>query len=254
MARMLRTLAAVALLAGLVPGPALAQEAEPLPEGCRLIRGAETPEDLTDDVSVCRQDVWFHQASTKAGNLAAFGQDDFPSWDGDEPTGSYTTGSGGGYLGTSAFHQTAEAWDPRGTATFEGTFTGHLDTLAVTMYLFPPAKMVEEQQTGGPVPFPTDFRLLLDGEWLWETSGDVNMVTDGQAVKRIDFALTNIYEGIESNGVTPTDGEHTLRLSVHGTGLATAGAVFVYDAAEVPSGMVFNIEPENLDDYTVFSM
>lgn len=248
MARIARLLVATGLLVALLPGASPAQEGggtTGLEESCRLIRGQDTPDVPEDDVTVCRQDVWFRQATTKAGNLAAFGYDEFPTWDTEEPTASFATGSGGGYLGTSTFHQATAPWDPRGTAVFEGSFTGPIDTLAVTLYLFPSPVRYQD-----PV-FPTDFQLMVDGEPVFEAGGvEVNMTAGGQAVKRIDFALINIHRAMEGWGVE-ADGDHAVRLSVVGTGLATAAALFVYDAAEVPSGMIFNIEPENLEGYTV---
>lgn len=246
MARIARLLVAAALLTALLPHMSTAQVTEEPGESCRLIRGEDTPEIPDDDVTVCRQDVWFHQADTKVGNLAAFGHDGFPSWDTEEPA-SVATGSGAGYFGTSTFHQLTEPWDARGTAIFEGSFTGPIDTLAATLYLFPSPLSYQEPT------FPTNFQLLVDGEPVFEIGGlAVAMTAGGQAVKRIDFAVIKIYEAMEGLGIEP-DGEHTVRLSVVGTGLATAAALFVYDAAESPSGMIFNIEPENLDGYTVVS-
>jgi hypothetical protein len=241
MPRIARILVASALLLPLGL-PATAQEAS-----CRLIRGADTPEDPADDVQVCRQDVWFHQAENKFGNAAAFDQGSFPSFDTTKPSASVTTGAGGGYLGSSATHQNGEPFDPRLTATFDGTFTGDIDTLAATIYMFNPPEDAQDLPT-----FAINTRLVVDGEEIVATGGaEVKRTPDGQAARRIDFAFTNIYSTLEALGLSGADREHQVRFQVQGTGLATEAALFVYDTSEVPSGLIFNIEPENLGSYTV---
>lgn len=241
MARVIRILVASALLLPLGL-PATAQEAS-----CRLIRGADTPDDSTDDVQVCRQDVWFHQAETKFGNAAAFDQGTFPSFDTTKPSASVTTGAGGGYLGSSTTHQNGEPFDPRLTATFDGTFTGDIDTLAATVYMFNPPEDAQDVPT-----FAINTRLVIDGEPVVETGGaEVKRTPAGDAVRRIDFAFTNIYPTLEAFGLNGVDREHQVRFQVQGTGLATEAALFVYDTSEVPSGLIFNIEPEHLGNYTV---
>lgn len=85
--------ATVVLTAALPP---LSAGAEPQP--CRQIRGQETPEDPADDVSVCRQDTWVHQAEQRLGNLAGFGQGGFPSWNTTQPAQAMSSGAGAGYV------------------------------------------------------------------------------------------------------------------------------------------------------------
>src|SRR5688572_27465302 len=60
---------------------------------CRLIRGTSTPSDTTDDVSVCRHDVWIHRAATPVGNLAGVGADASPFWNTTKPTSSMQQGA-----------------------------------------------------------------------------------------------------------------------------------------------------------------
>ena len=241
MTRAFRLLAAGALFLALGL-PAFGQEAS-----CRLIRGANTPSDTTDDVQVCRQDVWFHQANTKLGNAAASGQGSFPTFNTTKPTASVTTGAGGGYVGSSATHQNGEPFDPRLTATFDGTFTGDIDTLAVTMYMFNPPEDAQSLPT-----YAVNARLIVDGEEVYAVGGaEVKRSPGGQAARRIDFAFTNLYDSLKSLGLTGANRQHQVRFQVQGTGLATEAAVFVYDTSEVPSGLIFNIEPENLSAYTV---
>jgi hypothetical protein len=63
----------------------------------------------------------------------------------------------------------------------------------------------------------------------------------------------NLYDALKAAGKNGPGLEHNIRFQVHGTGLATEAALFVYDTSEVPSGMIFNLEPEKLADYTVIS-
>ena len=242
MARILRSLAAASLVLAFAV-PAMSQEAS-----CRLIRGAETPDDPTDDVQVCRQDVWFHANQAKLGNLGAHAGG-FPMFNGTKPSASVTTGAGGGYIASSALHQGGFPFDPQATATFDGTFTGDIDTLAVTMFLFSPQEDVQSIPT-----IAINTRVLVDGQVLFETGGnEIPRGSGGQAAKRIDFAFTGLYQPLVDAGLNGPGREHQIRFQIMGTGLATESALFVYDTTEVPSGMVFNIEPENLGPYTVIS-
>lgn len=218
-------------------GPLVSPEAT---SDCRLIQGEETPDDATDDVSVCRQDVWFHATDAKAGNLG--GVTGFPGWDTTPPDTSVTGGAGGGAFATSALHQTGSPHDENVAMVAEGTYTGAIDTLAAELYLFPPAGMAQSETT-----FRVDAQLTVDGQAV-ASIGDltVPMETAGNAVQRIRFAWTGLAGIIKLWGLE-LEGDHDVRISVHGTGIATNGAVFVYDTTEVPAGLVFNIDPADLE-------
>ena len=245
MARFARPFAAAALLLALAV-PAAAHPAGE-PGSCRLIRGAATPDDLTDDVHVCRQDVWFHANQSKLGNTGA-ANGAFPTFNATKPTASVTTGAGGGYLASSPTHQSGTPWDERLTATFDGTFTGDIDTLAVTAYFFtPPAEEAQSIPT-----IAINARLLVDGQPIFEAAGaEIPRKAGGQGVKRVDFAAVDLYSALKEAGLDGHDRQHNVRFQIMGTGIASEAAFFVYDTSEVPSGMVFNIEPENLGTYTV---
>jgi hypothetical protein len=219
--------------------PASAQEAS-----CRLIRGANTPDDPTDDVQVCRQDVWFHQGQTKFGNAGA-ASGAFPTFNTTKPTASVTTGAGGGYLASSALHQTQAPWDPATSATFDGTFTGDIDNVAVSAYYFNPPEDAQSIPT-----FAINARVLVDGQVIAEAGGaEVPRAAAGQA-KRADFVFTNLYPTLVDLGLSGPGRQHQVRFQIMGTGLASEAAFFVYDTSEVPSGLIFNLEPENLSSYT----
>ena len=222
------------LLATVVPG-AVGADQEP----CILVEGAETT-DTADDVEACRTPVWFHEADTKVGNLAGQGYG-IPGWDGNAPTASVTTGAGGGYFGTSAW-QLTDAWDPTYTPAFEGSLDGAVDNLLIDLYLFPPQAMAENAAGQGGTSFRVDANLYVDGD-LVAQHGDLTMDLEdaGDAVKKVQFAFVDLYDPAIG------DGPHDLRLEVVGTGLASNGAVWVYDTTEVPSGIVFNATDAELD-------
>lgn len=241
----LRSLVLVAALAGtslamsgsMTSDPILSPDAEP---SCWLARGADTAT-TDDDLEVCRQDVWFHDPGTKVGNAGAV-TGEFASWDTNAPDTSVTGGAGGGALASSASHQLVEPWDERFSMVADGAFEGVFDTVAVELYLFPPAGMAQGEST-----FRVDAQLLVDGQPV-ASIGDltVPMETAGNAVQRVQFAWTGLADAMEFWEVA-LDGTHDVRLTVHGTGFGSNAAAFVYDTTEVPAGMAFNIDPADLE-------
>ena len=211
------------------------------PGDCRLIRGATTPE-TEDDVSICRQDVWIHQAATKAGNLAASGAPnagDFPSWDTTQPTVSVQSGAGAGYLSLAAFSQNVNRYDGRAATTFRGSFTGHLDNMALTLYLFSPARQIDPTQA-------VSLRLTIDGVTAYQTGAEADrppLSPAGDAVLQTQFAFDNIHKKMEALGITGApDTEHTIELVISQWFTVNDNAIYVYDTSEVPAGIVFNLE------------
>lgn len=219
---------------------ALASNAMAADGDCRLIRGATTPTDPTDDVSVCRKDTWFHQGDTKLGNLAGFGQGSFPSWNTTKPTTSAMGGAGGGYVTNSILHQGVGAQDPRGSAVFQGTYTGTLDNLAVDLYAFVAPIFSNE----------LNLALTIDGEAIYAAGVEVTQQAGDNNNVKLKFAFTNVYKTLESfelpNEATTV---HTIQLAVNGVYIINDPAVFVYDASEVPSGIIFNLDT-GLNAYT----
>ncbi len=206
---------------------------------CRLIRGADTLDDPADDVQVCRQDVWLHKGDHQVANLGST----LPSWNTTKPTGA--TASAGVYF-PFRLMDIVEPNNPDYRPTFKGTFTGTLDTLAATIYVKLP---VYEAATGN---WPLLTRLLIDGETVFELSpfANVTMQTEGN-FRRIRFAFTNLYEAMKSVGLDlSSTKEHTIELSVIQRFWGDGHSVVFYDASDVPSGMIFNIEPTLLKPYT----
>lgn len=222
--------------------PIVSPDAEP---HCELIRGAET-EATEDDLEACRSDVWFHDAGTKVDNLDN-AQGTFATWDTTPPGTSVTGGAGAGALATSASHQNGTPYDERESFTAAATVDGALAAVAVELYLFPPAGMAQSETS-----YRVDAELEVDGQSL-ATIGDrtVTMETAGDAVQRIRFSFTGLADQIDLfhsfSLVNALGTSHDVKLTVHGTGIGTSGAVFVYDTTEVPAGMVINPPAEVLD-------
>jgi hypothetical protein len=237
----IRFIATVCLAAGL-----LVPQTVDAAEACRLIRGAATPNDPTDDVQVCRQDVWFHQAGTKLGNLSGAGQDTVPSWNTTQPAGSLQSGGGAGYA-TVRLLEILEPYNRSYRPTFEGKFTGTLDNLATTLYISSPLYQAVN------IPWPMLVRLTVDGETVFEQSDleiDVPMKAAGN-LRKVEFALTNLYAAMEAVGLDlSATKEHTIELSVIQRYWGDGHSIVFYDASDAPSGQIFNLEPALLKPYT----
>lgn len=237
-----RRLAALAA-AGTVLLPVAALAAAP--DDCRLIRGADTVESTDDDARVCSLQVWFHDSGRKVGNLAAAGHAAMPSWDTTRPTASMSTGAGGTYVANSFTEIVGEEFGPESGPTFTGTFTGTLDTLAVDLYVIDPLRRAQGR--------PASVRTMLevDGQSVYveEQAVDVAASTDGQ-LRRLQFAYTGLYDQMRRAKLDLGPGaEHTIRLSVLVFFFGTEAA-FVYDSAEAPSGIAFNLDDTSLQPYT----
>ena len=208
---------------------------------CRLIRGAETPADPSDDVQVCRQDVWIHKADQQIANLGST----VPSWNATAPTG--TTASAGVYY-PFRLADILEPNNPDFRPTFRGTFTGTLDTLGANFFV----KLPVYEATGSA--WPLLVRLSIDGEVVFEQADveiDVPMQAEGNFAS-IKFAFTKLYDTMKTFALdlSPTK-QHDVEISLiqryWGDGLP-AGVFF--DAAEAPSGLKFNLETNQMSGYT----
>ena len=202
---------------------------------CRLIRGADTA-DTADDVQVCRQDTWVHRATHPVGNLGEV--TGFPSWDTTKPTASYQSGAGGGAFGSSVTDIQLSG-DAHHGAHWEGSFTGPVDNMAVSLYFIMPSGTLGSH---GLTPY-----LEIDGIQIWAGGAEVDtmvtQVSDGVAVAQ--FAFVDVYAAMTAAGLdTAPDAEHDITLTMSPFYFGDDGA-YVWDAAEVPSGIVFNMEKPN---------
>lgn len=233
---MRRVTAAIAVALSVLGATAGAGALEP---GCREIRPATA---TAPAVEACRQDVWFHAAQTKAGNAAALpaeaGQS-FPSWNTTKPAASVTTGAGAGYVTVAAADAVQEN-HPAARPRFVGNFDGVMDNLALTGYVYAPAP--QQAKT-----YDVILRLEIDGTTIWNnydaqiTTPLVNGANPYEPA-RFNITLTNIAQTMQDNGLSLA-GPHRVELSVINFFFGEDHSMFVYDAAEVPAGIVFNLDP-----------
>ncbi|MGH2711948.1 MAG: hypothetical protein ACRDH9_12180 [Actinomycetota bacterium] len=218
---------------------------------CRLIRGATTP-DTTDDVSVCRQDTWIHQATTKFGNAPAYGipnaGTEYPSWNTTPPADSVQDGAGGGYLSLAAYSQNTSYTDPKGAVTFRGSFTGNLDNIAAKLFLFSPVRSADATQA-------VSMRLNIDNTTIYQTGDAADrtpLTPGGDAVLQTNFAFVDLYKAMDEAGLALGDTVvHTVELVIGNWFTVNDNALYVYDTTEVPAGLVFNLDA-GLGSYAKF--
>jgi hypothetical protein len=213
---------------------------------CRLIRGAGTPSDTTDDISVCRQDTWIHRATTPLGNLAGVGADASPSWNTTKPDASLQEGAGGIYL-TDIIARGANGRDDKtGLMVVEGTYKGTLDNIAIELFGF-----VTTEATGR-----LNLRLDIDGVTIFEAVRGIR--DDGTVVGQpveYRFVYTNLYRALEAHGKQgDATTEHRIRVGVAGYTIGQDPILFVYDTAEQPAGLVFNLEDNERSSYTAIDV
>jgi hypothetical protein len=207
------------------------------PGDCRLIRGAATPEDPTDDVSVCETQTYFHRTGPGPANL-----NPVPTFDATAPTAAdpaaYAT-----ILGRLV--ATSNLVRP----TFQGTFTGDLDTLRVDAFVTSPVY----QNAGGT--YPLIFDLQIDGQSLVlenpAAGGEQDVPlesTSEDGVSKISFAIKSLYEVMERNGLqTGPDVEHTVLISMTALYYGDGNSVYWFDSASRPSGIYFNpVNPKGI--------
>ena len=198
-------------------------------------------EDLWEPNLVTEQ-VWFSCGAQKVENA----EDNAATWDTVAPTASVTTGAGCGTVDTPLMQAA-----PRNIydATWQGYFTGNLDTLNVELhniYVGP------GRATGD---LTTTVRLFVDGEPLFEELGkEVTLKavrsTTGLS-EMVKFSFTNL------GYVSPADNtEHDIALVLHGGATQNRGPTvtdtasgWVWDTTEVPSGMTFN--PPALNEFVI---
>ena len=239
MRRPFRLLLSAVVVASLATGTAFAQQnpgtpTDPVP--------TETATEPTGP-AFTEQRVYFHQAATKAGNLGATDADTVPSWNTTAPA-AVTTAAGAGYVGNSLTEIPLGDHTAESGPTFEGTFTGPIDTLAVDLYAFANPQNVDQG---------IRVEVRIDGEIVHQDSEafTVPFKPGGQAARQINFAITGIHNVMTSYSMnTAPDAEHTVRINVVPFFIGD-DALYVYDAAEAPSGITFNAAAEKLTNYVL---
>ncbi len=168
---------------------------------------------------------WFHCAGdTKVQNLNA-NEGNLPSWDTDEPAGSFTSGEGCGY------YENLLSGNDLVDATWSGSFAGNLDSFTVEVHRLIP-------QAG--VTFPNRFVLTIavDGSVLYDD--DINLSFVESSTGASESALFSV-TGLD---YLEEDGDGTIERSVTIT-LASYNetqSIWVFDATEIPAGITFNPE------------
>lgn len=223
MIRILRGPAA-ALLAVLV----LSTGASAANGDCRLIKGATTP-DTADDVRVCEQATYFHRSAAGLANLNAV-----PSFNATAPTVS----DAAAYAALVGTQQASTQNRP----TFQGTFTGNIDTIVVDQYLTIP---IYQTLSGS---YPINFNLTIDGttvlNWSPVVGSEVDAplsATSEDGVYRMNFAIKNLYQAMDENGLTLGDDvAHTVRIQMACVYWGDSNGVYWFDSTTRPSGLYFN--------------
>jgi hypothetical protein len=217
-------LAAAGLTALALPAAA----ADPAP-GC-YVRVVDGPQ-------YCTQQVWFAPSDSKVGNLAAVGAARYPTWTTSAPTQSVTQGAGGGYATNGVQRQQAMESNPQTGALFKGSFTGDIDNLAVTMFLFAPGRQQEESYYAG-------IDVVVDGKKVFTTNEEfLPLSAGGAAAKKLDFAVSGLPKALARAGVASGPGvKHDVELFLTAYPLATTTGAFVYGTTEAPSSMTFNLQ------------
>ncbi|MGH2692799.1 MAG: hypothetical protein ACRDHM_09885 [Actinomycetota bacterium] len=218
-------------------------------QACRLIRGASTPADPSDDVQVCTLKTFIHQGSQKLGNLAGAGQSTYPTWSTTAPTETMFLGGGGAYLANGP-GTVADPGNSLHEPRFAGSFTGTLDNMAISLYMQAPVDLALT------APYSMELRITIDGEMAVERvfpepefTAPVELVND--RVCRIRFATTNLYETMKLLDLdTSPEAQHAITVQIAAYYYGTDNAVFLYGSTDAPSGIVFNIESGQLGPYS----
>jgi hypothetical protein len=233
-------LAALTLMVAAAPAMAASGD-------CRLIRGETTTDTTSDDVSACRQDVFFHAAGQRLGNLNGTGQDTIPSWNTTAPTAALSPTSGAAYAGVAEYDIFVGENDPLARPQFAGTFTGAVDTVGFKIYMRVP---FEE-----PGPYGAELRLDIDGQPVYDNysasaSTDVAMSASGNLFV-VKGVFTNIYDYMVQNEMdTSATKQHTVSFGIVAWHFPASEEVVFYDASDAASGLLFNLEPTSMAGYT----
>lgn len=202
----------------------------PAPEaGCYVVDIGD-PEDVTDDVEVCHADGYFTAHENRIGNLHNGGHGDAPSWDDTVPTDSYQAGAGGGTFFSSTVGETgAEQMH----AIFEGEFTGDIDSIGVEQFFIAPVDHYFWEVIDVAV------SIQVDGAEVAGTDDiELQVIETADGVGKMQFAVSGLYDRRPS--LQGSDEPHVVRIEMAGALRPWDEGVFVYDAAEVPSRVVFN--------------
>jgi hypothetical protein len=248
-ARALAGLLAALLVAGMASAAAADEEAG---EDCRVARDAvvdpDTGEELEPAVEVCTLAVWFTAESPegRVGNLAGLGLAPYPTWKPEPPEQSVFEGGGAGFASSAADELSDAAAN---VPVFEGTFTGWMETVAVDLYGYNVGGSIDlghlhHQGHGFTVTLGVDDAVVTREQVIVTPT----QFDDGRLLMR--FVFIDLLDALEAHGLESGDDvEHELWVEILPRQEGLDDSLYVYDAEEVPSGMVFNPDPDDLLPY-----
>lgn len=177
--------------------------------------------------------VYLHcNGDTKVGNLHAVADSKVVTWDNVKPTKSFTSGAGCGTADT--FVEGTADHNPLYDFTTAGFYTGNVDTITVRLWAIEGAGRAGNK-------FDVRMHLKVDGEDVIKRGTVVNAVPIPSST-----GVTRLYEvtvtGVGLSTLADHTTEHDVTLTVYPVfANSTGGGVaWVYDAAEIDSGLVFN--------------
>jgi hypothetical protein len=172
--------------------------------------------------------------ATKVGNLHATADGNRVAFDNVKPTASYTTGAGCGTVDT--FLAGTANHNPIYDFPVRGSFTGNINNITIRYWAidFCGSRALEE--------FTVDLHLVIDGVDVLTrtpaTNAHAPTVNSSTGISRLyEVTVTNVGFSSESDHTA----EHEVELTVYPKFVDGSGCVvWVYDAAEIDSGLVFN--------------
>jgi hypothetical protein len=103
--------------------------------------------------------------------------------------------------------------------------------------------------------WPMTVKLSIDGEMVHDNFDpapiSAPLKTEGN-LRRVDVAFVNVYEAMKGLGLDlSADKQHTVQLELCSWYFGDSNPTVVfYDAAEAPTGLIFNLESHDMGGYT----
>lgn len=175
--------------------------------------------------------------STKVGNVHATLDSNRVAFDTTKPTASYTTGAGCGTVDTFFIGTTNN--NPIYDFPIRGTYTGNIDNITVRFWAIDFTGSRASNQ------FSVDLHLVIDGVDILARNADGTATQAYTTVTPSETGIARLYEvTITKVGLSSLE-DHTMEHEIELTAYtkfvdSSGGLVWVYDAAEIDSGLVFN--------------
>ena len=199
---------------------------------------AHTPEGEVFVPEYTETATYLHcNGGTKLSNAHATVDGVRVAFDTTKPTASYTSGAGCGTVDT-FFGGTANH-NPIYDFPIRGTYTGNINNITVRFWAidFTASRALNE--------FTVDLHLVIDGTEILARNADGSAVEAHAPAIASETGIARLYEvTITKVGLSSLE-DHTMEHEVEMTAYAkyidgSGGLVWVYDAAEIDSGLVFN--------------